>query len=239
MELYWIDHLLFALFGILFPINSMLSTQPKLAQVESWESEMKRMLYLSNTISLFLMALIVMLCWWLWGRPLQFLGLQLPITGSWSIGLSLSAIFLTLYILDIYLEIRTPSARRKSHAHWQKHTPFLPENQQENAQFVPLAFSAGINEEIVFRGFFIQYFLTLFWYFDHAELYAIIIPSVVFALVHYYQGWKAVLKIGLLSLFFGLIFLKTESLLFPIILHILIDLVGGWLSWKYLSKIPD
>lgn len=236
MELHWIDHIIFGIFGLLFPIHSMFSTQPKLAEMEEWEPDMKRMLYISNSISLLVMALIVLAAWYFTDRTWSQIGLQMPTFTEWIWPFILFIIFNLLYILDAWQELRTPKARSKAHAHWKKHTPFLPENAKETIQFIPLAFSAGINEEIVFRGFFINYFLLLFAGHEYQYVLALAIPSMLFAVVHYYQGWKAVLKIGVLSIFFGLLYLTTKSLLIPILLHVFIDLIGGVISWKYLSK---
>lgn len=236
MELHWIDHIIFGIFGLLFPINSMFSTQPKLAEIEEWEPDMKRMLYISNSISLLVMALIVLAAWYFTDRTWPDIGLQMPVFKEWIWPVAFLTIFNLLYILDAWLELRSPKARTKAHAHWKKHTPFLPENGKEMVEFIPLAFSAGINEEIVFRGFFINYFLMLFVGHEYQYALALAIPSILFAVVHYYQGWKAVLKIGILSIFFGLLYITTQSLLIPIILHVLIDLIGGVISWKYLSK---
>ena len=236
MELHWIDHIIFGIFGLLFPIHSMFSTQPKLAEMEEWEPDMKRMLYISNSISLLVMALIVLAAWYFTDRTWSQIGLQMPTFTEWIWPFILFITFNLLYILDAWQELRTPKARSKAHAHWKKHTPFLPENAKETIQFIPLAFSAGINEEIVFRGFFINYFLLLFAGHEYQYVLALAIPSMPFAVVHYYQVWKAVLKIGVLSIFFGLLYLTTKSLLIPILLHVFIDLIGGVISWKYLSK---
>ncbi|HMP31688.1 MAG TPA: CPBP family intramembrane metalloprotease, partial [Saprospiraceae bacterium] len=57
--------------------------------------------------------------------------------------------------------------------------------------------------------------------------FAILIPSLIFALSHMYQGWLNVLKIFTISLLFGNIYVYSESLLIVIVLHILVDLVSG------------
>ncbi|MBL0101804.1 MAG: CPBP family intramembrane metalloprotease [Saprospiraceae bacterium] len=51
-----------------------------------------------------------------------------------------------------------------------------------------------------------------------------------FSISHIYQGWAAVLKIIILSITLGFIFLYSGSLLYVILIHILIDLISGWIS---------
>jgi uncharacterized protein len=57
-------------------------------------------------------------------------------------------------------------------------------------------------------------------------------PAVLFSLAHFYQGYKAMGKIFLLSLLFALIFIFSKSLIIVVIIHFLIDLVGGLLAMK-------
>ena len=233
--MHWIDHILFFLFGIAFPWQAIFRTQPLLRSVKRWDTALKRSLYLSNSISLLVMAGIVLLAWWWLGRPWSELGFRWPLSGSWQPGLIGAAIFSVAYMLDVWLETRTPQALAKTKAHWRMHTPFMPDKKREVHLFYSVAFSAAVGEEIVFRGFFIFYFLQFFAASSFASWWAIGIPSVIFALAHYYQGWKSMLKIGLLSLIFGWLLVITKSLLIPIILHFLVDVAGGYLGpwlWK-------
>lgn len=62
--------------------------------------------------------------------------------------------------------------------------------------------------------------------------FAVVLPAILFGIVHYYQGWKAMLKIVLMALIFGLIFMWTGNLWWLILLHTLVDLIGGALSWR-------
>jgi membrane protease YdiL (CAAX protease family) len=117
-----------------------------------------------------------------------------------------------------------------------KAAPFLPSNYKEFAQFSFLAFSAGICEEIVYRGFLVNYlyghFIDPVWAYN----VAVIFPAIIFGIVHMYQGFKAVLKIAVMSLLFGTIFIFSESLLIVIILHVAVDLLGGFIGMKINQK---
>lgn len=228
--MHWSDHLLFILFGIVFPWQAIFRTQPTLQGVEHWDTRLKRSLYLSNSISLWGMALTVLVGWWWLGRPLAELGVRWPAPGTWTLGLIGSAWFVFAYTLDVWLEVRTPRALAKTRAHWRKHTPFMPENNREVQLFFPVAVSAAIAEEIVFRGFFVYYFTTWFDGNPWAGWIAIGLPSLIFALSHYYQGWKAMAKIALLSLIFGWLLVYTRSLFLPVVLHFAVDVAGGYFS---------
>lgn len=236
--MHWTDHILFLLFGIVFPWQAIFRTQPTLAGVEFWDTRLKRSLYLSNSISLWAMALTVLLTWWWLGRPLSLLGVRWPEYGAWMPGFVGAGLFSIAYVLDVWLEVRTPTALARTRAHWRKHTPFMPENEDEVRLFYIVAVSAAVAEEIVFRGFFVYYFTTWFEGNAWAAWLAIGLPSVIFAVSHYYQGVKAMVKIALLSLIFGWLLVYTKSLFIPVVLHFAVDVAGGYLSLWLKEDLP-
>ncbi|MBK9254850.1 MAG: CPBP family intramembrane metalloprotease [Saprospiraceae bacterium] len=56
---------------------------------------------------------------------------------------------------------------------------------------------------------------------------AILIPAFTFGLSHMYQGYRSVLKIVLIAVLFGIIFVWSGSLILAMIIHISIDLISG------------
>jgi membrane protease YdiL (CAAX protease family) len=98
----------------------------------------------------------------------------------------------------------------------------LPETTAEKWWWLAICTTAGIGEEILYRGFLIQYF-------RHEPLHAtlliaVLLSCVVFGIAHTYQGVRGIFMTALLGLLFAGLFLATGSLLIPIILHFLIDL---------------
>ena len=65
---------------------------------------------------------------------------------------------------------------------------------------------------------------------------AVVLPAFAFSVAHFYQGAKAVLKIFFLAIFFGYLFIFSGSLLIVMILHFLVDAVGGLLTIKYMKE---
>jgi len=65
---------------------------------------------------------------------------------------------------------------------------------------------------------------------------AVILPALAFSIAHFYQGAKAVLKIFFLAVFFRYLFIYSGSLLIVMILHFLVDAVGGLLTIKYMKE---
>ncbi|MEN0004934.1 MAG: CPBP family intramembrane glutamic endopeptidase [Bacteroidota bacterium] len=242
-DFHWLDHILFVLLGIAFPMQTFRDTKPQLAKIEDWDTYTKGLLYISNGALLLGLALVAVLVWYFTGKPMSTLGFQLPKAGSWGAGILYAALFLLLYLADVYRSIRSPESLLHTYTHWRENTPFLPENWRDMKPFYFLIFGAAVGEEIIFRGFILTYLLMWFGPSMEAQKAAILLSSAVFAIVHYYQGWKAVAKIGCLSIIFGILFLSTGSLLFPIILHFIIDWLGGyfsiWMTGKIKMTRPD
>ncbi|GAB3003070.1 CPBP family intramembrane glutamic endopeptidase [Psychrosphaera aestuarii] len=109
---------------------------------------------------------------------------------------------------------------------------FLPTNPSEYRWFIfGVSISAGICEEILFRGY-LMHALG-----DYLPTYgAVIISSILFGLPHIYQGPVHVIRTALLGLIMALIYLATESLLVPILLHIVVDMYGGALAYMVFGE---
>lgn len=228
-----IDHIIFILFGLLLPANSMLRSKQQLQSIEDWDTPMKVAVYRGNSLFLWFIAFIIIIVWMATGRPLALLGFRPPLPGSLPMTGLISLIFLAAYTIDVGTDLMNSKAIEKARKHLYKHTPFIPATNYEMKQFLLVAVTAGICEEIIFRGFFITYFLGLFGDNLQGQTIALVVPTLLFALAHYYQGWKAIGKIAILSLAFGLIFLISRSLWVPMLLHFLVDWWSG-LAGKFI-----
>ena len=97
----------------------------------------------------------------------------------------------------------------------------LPRTKKEKWLFSFSALSAGICEEIIYRGFVVFLLQAIF---PSMPIYLIILlPSVVFGLAHFYQGLQGVIQTGFLGALFMSLFLATDSLLLAMLLHFIID----------------
>lgn len=219
------DHILFLLLGILLPWRTI-GAQKKLKDL-TFSSAMRRSLYIGNSIGLWLMALIVLGLWWWLDRPFSTLGLHWTpqVLSFWSIGFV--ALFLVIYLLDAIRDITTPKGRAEVEKKLDKELAILPRQPKSYLYFIPLAISAGICEEIVFRGFFIGYLFSLLGPGLFAKIVAVGVPAIIFGLVHTYQGVQAIYKILGMAVLFGTIYLLTGSIFLLIILHAVVDLIGG------------
>jgi membrane protease YdiL (CAAX protease family) len=230
----WADHILAILFGLIIPFVSGYRSTKGLNNAV-FDSDTKKKLYRVNSFSMAMLALIIIAVWFLYSRPWSGLGFTYAIGYGTTVTL-LVVIFIVLYAADTMYAISTAANRQQTIDQWQTATPFLPTLKNELPLYFVMCVTAGVGEEIVFRGFLVTYCLYLFSGNENAEWWAVLLPSLVFSISHYYQGSRAVFKIFILSVLFGFIFLKSGSLWIVMILHFLVDALGGILSIWLISK---
>ena len=100
----------------------------------------------------------------------------------------------------------------------------LPETPAETAVFSLLvAPTAGICEEVVYRGFLVGQL----WILTNNPWLAAAIGSLFFGLAHLYQGWWGVFRTGVIGFVFAVGLIMTGSLIPSIIAHTLANMLGA------------
>lgn len=99
---------------------------------------------------------------------------------------------------------------------------FLPANSNERRWFAIVSVTAGICEEVLFRGFLLHYLNVFPWKLPLTPV--LLIAAVIFGMQHLYQGIAGAALTAITGLLFSLLFLITGSLLAPMLLHALLDL---------------
>lgn len=96
----------------------------------------------------------------------------------------------------------------------------LPRTRGELPYGTGLAISAGVFEELMFR---LAMPALLFGIWPDGPL-AFVLATALFGVLHLYQKWVGVLTSTVLGAVFGYLYLVSGSILWPIALHVLIDL---------------
>ena len=139
-----------------------------------------------------------------------------------SFGWGFAIAFAVGSLLQVVLVRRSATAREKILRAFRRFAFILPVTQEERAWFVLVSVTAGICEEILYRGFLIRYLSNGPW---HAGLWiALAIASISFGLGHGYQGLSGIIGTALIGAVMAVIFLASGSLWLPITLHAIIDL---------------
>lgn len=97
-----------------------------------------------------------------------------------------------------------------------------PVTPSERRAFDLVSVTAGICEEILYRGLLIALLATAL------EPWPAIVTAVaVFGLGHAYQGWAGIGKTGAVGFVLALFYVGSGSLLVPMLIHAVIDLTSG------------
>lgn len=105
-------------------------------------------------------------------------------------------------------------------------SPLVPHGVLESVLWVLLSISAGISEELVFRGY-LQRQLTAF---TGRTSIAVLLQAAIFGIAHGYQGVQACGAIALYAALLTLLALWRKSLRPGMIAHAWTDIAGGLLS---------
>jgi len=232
MTLY--DHLIVIVFAGLYPAFDFFYDYPKFKTNVAKNKPRVRIREYQNGIAwIWIFSILAVLIWINNERPFENLGLD--ISTYWSIWLGLILFILGLaYILYIYYSIKNDANQRSSlraKLKVSEVSAYVPRTKNDFRWFIILSISAGICEELLFRGF-------LMWYINEFSsiIIAVILSSVLFGLGHSYQGLKGVLQAGGIGLVMAVVYIFSGSLWIPIALHISVDIYSGMLGWLAFEK---
>lgn len=107
----------------------------------------------------------------------------------------------------------------------------LPQGAMEIMLWCVLSMSAGVCEEIVFRGYFQKQFQAL----TGSIVLAVLAQAVVFGIGHAYQGTRQAVVITGLGVLYGVLAAWRKNLRPGMIAHAWSDVYGGWM-FKLLTR---
>jgi len=168
------------------------------------------------------------------GRTATSIGFQSPNDPSYTVQL-LAEVAGLLVVTTLFM--RRPRLLDPLRRQARGFLALLPRTRQERLTFAVLAVTAGVCEEVVFRGFGIAY--VRFLWPDAADGWIVLITSVCFGLAHLYQGLRGVVLTGLVGVVFASLTLTTGSLLPAIAVHAMVDLRILGLPDLARDVIPD
>jgi membrane protease YdiL (CAAX protease family) len=108
--------------------------------------------------------------------------------------------------------------------------PLLPRTRGERSGFAALSITAGICEELLFRGFLLWY--ATVW---TGPVGGFLISSMLFGIMHVYLGVEQVPRTAFAGICFYVIAMTAGSLLPAMVCHAITDLVSGDLGYRALA----
>lgn len=174
---------------------------------------------------------IGLLVWWLlMGKGLDAVGL-VPVANGWqwlAIGLGLAAV--AVQITYVVVALRDADKLAQVRQQMGELSMLAPQTPAEQRLFGVVSVSAGVCEEIVYRGLLLATLVPLVGTWP-----AVVLSSCIFGLGHAYQGIAGIAKTSLVGLVFALLTVFSGSIFIAILLHAVIDLTSGRVMGRAMS----
>jgi membrane protease YdiL (CAAX protease family) len=151
-------------------------------------------------------------------EPLKWLGLTLPNQIGWII---MAALLLGIGLSTVLLR-RNPGAMANMRRSLEASSILLPSTPAERKWYAATAITAGICEELLYRGFLMRYLPSTFTFLDW--LLVAILSGIIYGLSRAYQGFKGITQTALTGFSFAIVYILSGSLLPAMVFHILAEL---------------
>jgi CAAX protease family protein len=225
------DHFLAFLIGIVLPFYGFPAWRKLKRQALLGRAGARKRLYIRTMLIEWFLALCVLLVWSLEHRPLSELGFSINSSSRFLVilGVSLMACIALFRQLNQVVNMNGDFPDRLK-AQMRTFAGIIPETPAERRLFSFLSFTAGVCEELFYRGFLIWY-LAL----QLPVIVAAVVSTLLFAIGHGYQGASGLRKTifagGVLTVFY----LVSGSLIASIILHFITNLTTGLIGSEILK----
>lgn len=202
---------------------------------ESQDARLK--FYKSTIVGLWIPTIFILLLVIFTELTLKDIGLSYPSINTNTLGpLVTYSVFIVafLYLIGILYysigyhfsdKIRTKfeQAQQKEYAKV-SYSEILPVSDKEKKIWSYVSLTAGITEEIIYRGFLI---LALAYLFPNLSVWLVLfLASLLFGLAHIYQGFTGVIRTTVFGVIFCVLYIGIGSIVPLVILHFLIDYVA-------------
>ena len=224
------DHLVVFAFAIVLPLYARYNYPRFKVAVASGVPGIRSRQYRKTIVRQWALTIAAIAVWFRAGRSASELGLGVPSGPRFWIGLVVAAALAILWRRMFLAAVNDEAGRERLMTQLRALQPLLPSTLGELRLFTTLSITAGICEELLFRGYLIWY-LALYVGLPVAG----VLSGVVFGLGHLYQGPRQAVKIIFLGFVFVLFYMGTATLWIPIALHALLDAAQGRLAYGLLK----
>ena len=219
-----VDHLFIFLLFVVQPIHGAISFRRYIARIEAGEAADRARLFREVLVLEWVSLAVLATAWYLLGRPAADLGFVPAGGNGFWIGVAIVAALTVFLIVSWRMSLTmSPEEKQKQKESFGNLVHFLPQSDRDLRQFIAVSITAGIVEEIIYRGF-------VFWYLAPLmPIWAVIaVSSVAFGLGHSYQGVGGMIRVTIIGLAFGALYVLTGSIWLPILAHAILDALQGF-----------
>jgi membrane protease YdiL (CAAX protease family) len=224
------DHFIFALL-LLFPIIELRWTWPRyLAQLAAGVPRARLNFYRSIVLEEWIAVAVLLGYWACIGRPLQALMLIPASPVRFAIGMAVALALCALLMLQNKAIRARPDVMPRLRKRLAYGEPLMPHTGAERWRFHAVSITAGVCEEVLFRGFLLWYFAVWFGVWPAA-----ILSSIVFGIGHVYLGVRQIPNTAIIGMAMATLTILSGSLWPAMLLHAAIDWNSGELGFLVLN----
>lgn len=220
-----VDHVLALVLIVLFPLRAAFRGFKRLQHCPPDElPQMRRRVYREAIAIQWTLALGTIALWIALGRPWEALGLAPRVTTGLIVVAAIAAVLVGITLRVRGQTLEDDESLDELRDRMRPLEVLLPHSREEFRRFRWLAFTAGVCEELLYRGY-------LLWYLSvwMGLLPAAVASAVVFGIGHAYQGPRGMLQTGLFGALLVAATIASGSVYVAMILHGLMDLHAGHL----------
>lgn len=223
------DHVFVVMFVVAYPIAGIFGFRRLMRRIAAGRPVDRLQVYRNTMIGHWTLLVVAVLLWWAAGRPGSGLGVYWSGEPIWAIAVAAAfVVFAIVVLLRQLREVgRTGESVSKLRDRLGRLEAVVPRTAPELRRFYAVSFTAGIVEEVLWRGYLIWY-LSQFWSLGIAAL----VSTLAFGVAHAYQGWRQVLSITAVGAALTGLYLLTGTIWASIALHIAIDVLQGRLGYE-------
>ncbi len=220
-----LDFLIVALAVLMMPAMSIIAGRTLAREAPEARKLIHR--YLRIISRGWLTAAVVAAAWWVQDRPFGALGLA-PHLRLWDYaGFVFALVIGFLMTAQSFGLAAAPREKLERAMKTVRNIKVTPDTPGELALFMLVSLTAGVWEELVYRGFLIWFLVPL-----AGVTGAVVVSSLIFGLGHLYQGIRGLVTATGLGLVFAALYLVSGTLWWLIAVHAAIDIAGGLVTWR-------
>lgn len=220
-----LDHALFVVLAVLFPLRASAFGFRRLRlAAEQERPRVRRSVYAQAIVVQWSLTAATVALWIATRREWSALGLVPRFT--WGlIGVTAgAAIVIAVIARQRDGTLRDDATLARLRERMRSLEVMLPHSRDELPRFFALSATAGVCEELLYRGYMI-------WYLAHwlGIIPAAALAALMFGAGHAYQGWRGVLTTSAVGVFLAAVYVVSGTLFAGMLLHALMDAHSGQL----------
>jgi uncharacterized protein len=222
-------------FAVVSPLFSWKIEFPRLvADVARGDRTARSRAYRRTMIEQWLFVTATLAVWIGFGRPVTGLGLAFSHPWRLAIGLAVAIVIVRFLAAQRRTVLARPHLLGAVREQLGSAGPLVPHTAGERRLWIGLSTTAGICEEILFRGY-----LTAFLASWIGPVAGVAVACVMFGFAHTYLGARGAIRAGAVGVVMSVIVALTGSLWVVMILHAAIDMHSGALGSAAMTAQPE